>query len=39
MRPYMNPLLLQHSFDYTESAPGLLSSLVLRSLSPEAFSF
>lgn len=34
MRPYMNPLLLQHSFDFTESAPGLLSSLVLRSLSP-----
>lgn len=34
MRPYMNPLLLQYSFDYTESAPGLLSSLVLRSLSP-----
>ena len=34
MRPYMNPLLLQHSFDFTESAPALLSSLVLRSLSP-----
>jgi AcrR family transcriptional regulator len=34
MRPYLNPLLLQHSFDYTEEAPGLLSSLVLRSLSP-----
>ncbi|SCB35087.1 transcriptional regulator, TetR family [Cupriavidus alkaliphilus] len=34
LRPYMNPLLLQHSFDHTESAPGLLSSLVLRSLSP-----
>jgi len=34
MRPYMNPLLLQHSFDFTESAPRLLSSLVLRSLSP-----
>ncbi|WP_454766783.1 TetR/AcrR family transcriptional regulator [Cupriavidus campinensis] len=34
MRPYMNPLLLQYSFDHTESAPGLLSSLVLRSLSP-----
>lgn len=34
MRPYMNPLLLQHSFDYTEEAPSLLSSLVLRSLSP-----
>jgi AcrR family transcriptional regulator len=34
MRPYMDPLLLQHSFDHTDSAPGLLSSLVLRSLSP-----
>ena len=34
MRPYLNPLLLQHSFDYTEQAPSLLSSLVLRSLSP-----
>ena len=34
MRPYLNPLLLQHSFDYTEEAPAHLSSLVLRSLSP-----
>jgi AcrR family transcriptional regulator len=34
MRPYLNPLLLQHSFDYTEDAPAHLSSLVLRSLSP-----
>ncbi len=34
MRPYLNPLLLQHSLDYTEEAPALLSSLVLRSLSP-----
>jgi AcrR family transcriptional regulator len=34
MRPYFNPLLLQHSFDYTEDAPAQLSSLVLRSLSP-----
>lgn len=34
MRPYLNPLLLQHSFDYTEQALSLLSSLVLRSLSP-----
>lgn len=34
MRPYMNPLLLQQNLDYTETAPGLLSSLVLRSLSP-----
>ncbi len=34
IRPYLNPLLLQHSFDYTDDAPALLSSLVLRSLSP-----
>ena len=34
MRPYLNPLLLQHSFDYTEEAQAHLSSLVLRSLSP-----
>ena len=34
MRPYINPLLLQHSFDYTEEAPALLSGLVLRRLSP-----
>ena len=34
MRPYLNPLLLQHSFDYTTEAPAQLSSLVLRSLSP-----
>jgi len=34
MRPYINPLLLQHSFAYTNEAPTLLSSLVLRSLSP-----
>ena len=34
MRPYFNPLLLQHSFDYTDEAPGQLSGLVLRSLSP-----
>lgn len=34
MRPYLNPLILQHSFDHTEVAPMLLSSLVLRSLSP-----
>ncbi|MEJ2789830.1 MULTISPECIES: TetR/AcrR family transcriptional regulator [unclassified Pseudoxanthomonas] len=33
LRPYLNPLLLQHSLDYTEQAPALLSSLVLRSLS------
>jgi len=34
MRPYVNPLWLQHSFDYNEEAPAHLSSLVLRSLSP-----
>jgi AcrR family transcriptional regulator len=34
MRPYINPLLLQHSFDYIDEAPMQLSSLVLRSLSP-----
>lgn len=34
MRPYLNPLLLQHSFDYVEDAPMHLSNLVLRSLSP-----
>ena len=34
MRPYLNPLILQHSLDHTAEAPALLSSLVLRSLSP-----
>lgn len=34
MRPYLNPLILQHSFDHAEEAPARLSSLVLRSLSP-----
>lgn len=34
MRPYLNPLLLQHSFDYTDEAPSRLSGLILRSLSP-----
>lgn len=34
MRPYLNPLLLQHSFDYVGEAPMHLSNLVLRSLSP-----
>lgn len=34
MRPYLNPLLLQYSFDYSEEAPVHLSNLVLRSLSP-----
>ncbi|WP_122223416.1 TetR/AcrR family transcriptional regulator [Pseudomonas syringae group genomosp. 3] len=34
MRPYINPLLLQHGFDHTDEGPSQLSSLVLRSLSP-----
>ena len=34
MRPYLNPLLLQYGFDYIDEAPGQLSSLVLRGLSP-----
>ncbi|RLJ38114.1 TetR/AcrR family transcriptional regulator [Acidovorax sp. 106] len=34
MRPYFNPLLLQHSLEQAEQAPAQLSSLVLRSLSP-----
>jgi AcrR family transcriptional regulator len=34
MRPFIHPLLLQHSFDFAAEAPTHLSSLVLRSLSP-----
>lgn len=34
LRPYLNPLMLQHSLEFTEQAPALLSGLVLRSLSP-----
>jgi AcrR family transcriptional regulator len=34
MRPYLNPLLLQHSYGFNPEAPMHLSSLVLRSLSP-----
>ena len=34
MRPYLNPLILQHSFDCIEEAPTQLSNLVLRSLAP-----
>lgn len=34
MRPYLNPLILQHTFDYAEKAQAQLSSLILRSLSP-----
>ena len=34
VHPYINPLILRHSFDHTDQAPAQLSSLVLRSLSP-----
>lgn len=34
MRPYLNPLMLQHNFDFIEEAPIQLSSLILRSLAP-----
>lgn len=34
LRPYLNPLLLKHSFNDTDDAPARLSSLILRSLSP-----
>ncbi|MGJ7497361.1 TetR/AcrR family transcriptional regulator [Variovorax sp. RT4R15] len=34
MHPYIDPLLLRHSFGHTDEAPALLSGLVLRSLSP-----
>ncbi len=34
IRPYLNPLILQHSLGSTDDAPAQLSSLVLRSLSP-----
>lgn len=34
MRPFINPLLLQHNLDLAEGAPSLLSALVLRSLAP-----
>lgn len=34
LRPYLNPLLLQHSFDHASDAAIHLSNLVLRSLSP-----
>lgn len=34
IRPYLNPLILQHSLDSTADAPAQLSSLILRSLSP-----
>lgn len=34
IRPYTNPVLMQHSLDAIDEVPGLLSGLVLRSLSP-----
>jgi AcrR family transcriptional regulator len=34
MRPYTNPLLLQHNLNLAEEVPVILSGLVLRSLSP-----
>jgi AcrR family transcriptional regulator len=34
MRPFANPLLLQHNLDLVEDAPVQLSNLVLRSLAP-----
>ncbi|MEH3023585.1 MAG: TetR/AcrR family transcriptional regulator [Pseudomonas oryzihabitans] len=34
LRPYLNPLLLQHSFAHFDVAPTQLANLVLRSLSP-----
>ncbi|WP_407462658.1 TetR/AcrR family transcriptional regulator [Xanthomonas campestris] len=37
IRPYTNPVLMQHSLDVIEEVPGLLSGLVLRSLSPYSF--
>ncbi|MEZ1317052.1 TetR/AcrR family transcriptional regulator [Pseudomonas fluorescens] len=34
LRPFINPLLLQHNLDVVEEAPALISNLVLRSLMP-----
>ncbi|MCE0463281.1 TetR/AcrR family transcriptional regulator [Pseudomonas uvaldensis] len=34
LRPFVNPLLLQHNLDYVEEAPTLICNLVLRSLMP-----
>ena len=34
MRPYINPLLLQHNLDNAAEATTQLSSLILRSLAP-----
>jgi len=34
MRPYMNPLLLQHNLSLADEVPVILSGLILRSLAP-----
>lgn len=34
MRPFLNPLLLQHSLEHVQQAPAQLAGLALRSLSP-----
>lgn len=34
MKPFINPLMLQHNLHLAEEAPSLLSALVLRSLAP-----
>lgn len=34
MKPFINPLMLQHNLHLAEEAPSLLSGLVLRSLAP-----
>lgn len=34
LRPFVNPLLLQHNLDFLEVMPGLTSNLILRSLMP-----
>ncbi|WP_434706110.1 TetR/AcrR family transcriptional regulator [Pseudomonas sp. Z1-12] len=34
LRPFVNPLLLQHNLDYVDDAPTLTCNLILRSLMP-----
>jgi hypothetical protein len=34
LRPYLNPLMLQYSFEHFDVAPAELANLVLRSLAP-----
>jgi hypothetical protein len=34
LRPFVNPLLLQHNLDLIEQAPTLTTNLILRSLMP-----